>query len=61
MKKKTIKIGIMPYEDFKKRTIAISKGEYKRKRGEPKVWFQSLESMCQVLSTKNRKLLKIIE
>jgi predicted transcriptional regulator len=57
---KTMKIGIMSYEDYKKRTIAIAKGEYKPAKGEPKIWFDSIESMAQVLSSKNRELLKII-
>ena len=29
MKNKVIKVGIMPLDQFKKRTIAIAKGEYK--------------------------------
>ncbi|EIC20468.1 hypothetical protein Thi970DRAFT_04105 [Thiorhodovibrio frisius] len=43
-----------------KRTIAIAKGEYKPRRDEPKVWFESLGSMAQVLSNDNQELLKII-
>jgi len=53
-------IGIMPREDFKQYTIAIAKGEQKPKEGEPKIWFDSTESMAQILSTKNRELLRII-
>jgi predicted transcriptional regulator len=60
MAKKTLKLGIMSREDYKKRTIAIARGEYKPKKGEPKVWFESLQSMSQVLSSENRQLLKII-
>jgi predicted transcriptional regulator len=60
MAKKTIKIGIISREDYKKRSIAIAKGEYKPKRGEPKVWFESVQSMAQVLSSENQKLLRII-
>jgi len=58
--KKVLKIGIIPREDYKKRTIAIARGEYKPKKGEPKVWFESLNSMAQVLSSENQKLLKVI-
>jgi len=57
---KKIKIGIISREACKKRTIAIARGDYKPKRGEPKVWFESVQSMAQVLSSENQKLLKII-
>jgi predicted transcriptional regulator len=60
MRKKVLKIGIIPREDYKKRTIAIARGEYKPKKGEPKVWFESINSMAQVLSSENQKLLKFI-
>ena len=51
---KTLKIGIASYEQFKARTIAIAKGEYKPQPDEPKVWFTSLESFAKLLSAKNR-------
>ena len=57
---KTMKIGIMSKEDYKQRTIAIAKGEYKPRKTEPKVWFESMESLGQVLSGQNQKLLKLI-
>jgi len=57
---KTLKIGIASYEDMKSRTLAIAKGERKRKRGEPKVWFTSMESFARVLSDRNRALLALI-
>ena len=60
MTKKTIKIGVISHENYKKRTIAIARGEYKPKRGEPKVWFESVQSMAQVLSSENQELLRII-
>jgi predicted transcriptional regulator len=60
MKKKVLKIGILSREDYKKRTIAIARGEYKPKKDEPKIWFESINSMAQVLSSENQKLLKII-
>ena len=50
----------MSREDYKKRTIAVARGEYKPKKGEPKVWFESIQSMAQVLSSENQKLLRII-
>lgn len=60
MTKKTIKCGIMSRKDFMKRSIAIAKGEYKPKKSEPKVWFESLQTMAQVLSDENRNLLSTI-
>ena len=57
---KKIKIGIISREAYRKRTIAIARGDYKLKRGEPKVWFESVQSMAQVLSSENQELLKII-
>lgn len=61
MAKKTIKIGIISRENYRKRTIAIARGEYKTRRGEPKVWFESVQSMAQILSSENQELLRIIE
>ena len=56
----TLKVGIATLEDYKKRTMAIARGEYVPTPDEPKVWFQSLETMSQVLSDKNRALLALI-
>lgn len=58
--KQTLKIGIMPLGDFRKRTIAIASGRLKPKADEPKVWFESIRSLAQVLSPENQQLLKII-
>ena len=60
MKNKTIKVGIMSKEEYKQRTIDIAKGIYKKKKDEPKVWFESVKSMAQVLSNENQDLLKTI-
>ena len=57
---KKLVVGIANAEKLKKRSIAISKGEYVPKRGEPKVWFSSLESFAKVLSERNVELLKVI-
>ena len=56
----TLRIGIASYEEMKARTLAIARGEYKPKKGEPKVWFTSMESVAKVLSDKNRALLSLI-
>ena len=60
MKMKTIKVGIMPLNEYKKRTISIAKGEYTLKNDEPKIWFDSIKSMAQILSNENQNLLKVI-
>lgn len=57
---KTLIIGIDSYQKIKARTLAIAKGELKNMKGTPKVWFSSLESLAQVLSTKNKALLEVI-
>lgn len=58
---KKITIGIMPQEKIRERVLAIAKGEYKPKPGEPKIWFTSMKSLAEVLSDDNRTLLKVIE
>ena len=60
MAKKMMRVGIIPKEEYKRRTIAIAKGEYVPKRGEPKIWFESLQAMAQVLSNENQQLLRTI-
>jgi predicted transcriptional regulator len=57
---RTLKIGIASYEEMKARTMAITRGEWRPKRGEPKVWFTSTESFAKVLSQRNRALLMTI-
>lgn len=57
---KTLKIGIMSLEDMRAYTIAIAKGRHRPKRGDPKVWFTSVESVARVLSERNRELLSLI-
>jgi predicted transcriptional regulator len=56
----TLKVGIATLEQYKARTMAIARGTYTPAPDEPKVWFQSLETMSQVLSDKNRELLHLI-
>ncbi len=60
MNGKTVKVGIMSREQYKQRTIAIAKGLYQPGKDEPKIWFESLKSMAQVLSSENQELLRII-
>ncbi len=56
----TLKVGIASYEDMKERTMAIARGAYRPGRGEPKVWFTSMQSAARVLSHDNRVLLGLI-
>lgn len=56
----TLKVGIASYEDFKDRTMAIARGQFKPAADAPKVWFTSMESFAKVLSDRNRELLALI-
>ena len=57
---KVMNVGIMSRENYKKRTIAIASGTYRPKENEPKVWFESIKSLSQILSNENQELLKLI-
>ena len=57
---KPIVIGVMPQEQIRARALAIARGDYKPKRGEPRIWFTSMRSVAEVLSDQNRALLKVI-
>lgn len=57
---KKLIVGIASYDEMKARSLAIASGEYSPKKGEPKVWFASLESFAKVLSKRNVELLRII-
>ena len=58
---KVIHVGVMPREAFQKRLIDIASGRYKPKKDEPKIWFGSIKSLCEVLSENNMRLLKIMD
>jgi predicted transcriptional regulator len=61
MRTKIIKVGIMPFKVFQKYTKAIACEKYKPQKNAPMIWFESVETCMQVLSTKNIELLKLIE
>jgi len=61
MTKKQIKIGIISRENYKNRTIAVARGEHQPKRGEPKVWLESVQLMAQVLNNENQELFRIFK
>ena len=48
------------YDQMKARTMAIARGERTPAKGEPKVWFTSIESFARLLSEHNRHLLELI-
>ena len=56
----TLKVGIASYEQMKARTMAVARGSRRVRRGEPKIWFTSMESFAKILSDKNRALLALI-
>ena len=58
---KAVVIGIMSQERMRERVLAIARGEYKPRPGEPKVWFTSMRSLAEVLSDENRALLQVIQ
>lgn len=57
---RVMKVGIISKEDDMERTLAIARGQYKPRRDEPKIWFESLKSMSQILSSENQALLRSI-
>ena len=56
----TLKVGIASYEQLKARTLAAARGKELIRRGDPKIWFTSMESFAKVLSDRNRALLALI-
>ena len=60
MNRTVLRIGLMSYQNYKKRTVAIARGEYLPRPDEPKVWFESVRSMAQILSNENQLLLQTI-
>lgn len=57
---KAIVIGILPQARIRERMLAIARGEYKPRAGEPRIWFTSMRSLAEVLSDENRSLLRVI-
>ncbi len=57
---KILRVEIASREAYKRRTLAIAKGEHVPAKDEPKIWFESLPTLSQVLSGQNRSLLKLI-
>jgi predicted transcriptional regulator len=57
---KILRIGIASRAQMKARTLAVARGDRKPGAGEPKVWFTSMESLAQILSSRNTLLLEMI-
>lgn len=57
---KTMNVGYMPPKLVKEYTLQVACGNIKPKAGDPKIWFDSIESAAQVLGTKNQELLLLI-
>lgn len=55
-----MRIGIMPKAAYRKRLLAIAKGQYKPARGEPRIWFESFQAAAQLLSNENIELLRLM-
>lgn len=60
MMTKVATVGVISKQDYIKRTIAIAKGAYAPAHDEPKIWFESMQTLSQVLSSENQKLLELI-
>ena len=58
---KTLKVGIMPSEQFRQRVLDIAAGRYKPSSNEPKIWFSSLKSLDTIINENNTRLLALIE
>lgn len=61
MATKIMKIGILSWDAYKSRTLAIARGELKPKASDPKVWMPSIETAAKVLSNENIALLRMID
>ena len=46
---KVLRIGIASTDDFKARTIAIAEGRVKARAGDPKIWFNSAQSLGKLI------------
>ena len=57
---RALKIGILPQDKIRARVLAIARGEFKPRSGDPKIWFTSMKSLAEVLSDDNRALLNTI-
>jgi predicted transcriptional regulator len=57
---KSHRVGVMSKGELRERVLAIARGDYKPKAGDPKIWFTSMKSAASVLSDENLTLLRMI-
>lgn len=55
------KIGIMSEALVRNRMLVIASGTYQVESDEPKIWYSSMNAICQILNEKNIALLRLIE
>lgn len=55
------KIGIMSEALVRNRMLAIASGSYQLEGDEPKIWYSSMNAICQILNEKNIELIRLIE
>lgn len=60
MTTQVIRIGIASEDVVRRRSIDIAAGRVQRSAKEPKIWFTSIRTLAEVLSDKNRELLRIL-
>jgi len=53
-------VGIAPYEEIKRLTLAVARGETVRTPDTPQLWFTSPEGLAKALSEENQALLRSI-
>jgi len=53
-------IGVMPEQMVRQRMLAILSGHYKPAADEPKIWYNSLAALAQILSPENIALLTLM-
>ena len=58
---KPVVVGILSKDDIRKRVLAIARGELKPRPQDPKIWFNSMRSLAEVLSDENCALLRLIQ
>ena len=58
---KILKVGIMSSDKFQQRVLDIAAGRYTPTVNEPKIWFNSLKSLAEILNEKNTRLLELID
>jgi predicted transcriptional regulator len=60
MSTKTLKVGILSWEEYQQRALSIARGEFKPKPSDPRIYFPSLKAAGEILSEKNLELLRVI-